>query len=150
MGKFTAVSPEDYIKMGQNHTQGSRQITPEDAACIQKQLNGHVSCWLMMTGMGESRGHQPRMREALLQDSNQVPPMKLLVKDHKPVGADGLPATRPVVSANSGMNVALSNILSDILEPTSRTIRESTEVVSTEQTLNLINTLNDQWSSEAG
>ena len=46
------------------------------------------------------------------------------------------------------MNVALSNILSDILEPVSRAIRDSMEVVSTEQALNLINTLNQQWAGE--
>ena len=101
-----------------------------------------------MTNMGESWGHKGRMREALLQESNQVPPMKLLVKDHKPVGADGLPATRPVVSAAGGMNVALSNILSDILEPTSRVIQDSPEVISTEQALNLVNNINTKWSEE--
>ena len=50
----------------------------------------------------------------------EVPSMKLMIKDHKPLGADGIPPTRPVVGASRGINVALSNILSDVLEPVAK------------------------------
>ncbi len=74
--------------------------------------------------------------------------MKLLVKDHKPLGADGLPLTRPVVGASRGINVALSNILSDIIEPVSKTIPTSGDVISSEHMLSEVNKLNKAWASQ--
>ena len=53
---------------------------------------------IQMLGMGEAHGHGPRIRESLIQESCVVPPMKLLVKDHKKLPEDGVPPTRPVVS----------------------------------------------------
>ena len=79
---------------------------------IQRESNGHVAMWIKILGMGEAWGHEGRIRESLIQHSCVVPPMKLLVKDHKPLGADGLPPTRPVVGASRGMNV---------MEPVSKT-----------------------------
>ena len=90
-GKFSIVTTEDYLKMGQKHTAGDKIIDQVELEQVQKEANGHVSMWVKMLGMGESWGHQARIRESLIQHSCVVPPMKLLVKDHKPLGADGLP-----------------------------------------------------------
>ena len=73
--------------------------------------------------------------------------MKLLVKDHKPLGTDGLPPTRPVVGASRGINVALSNILSDVIEPISKTIPNTGEVISSEHMLSEVNQLNKTWAA---
>ena len=74
--------------------------------------------------------------------------MKLLVKDHKKMGEDGLPPTRPVVSASGGMNVAFSNLLSDILEPIARAAKNTGEVISSEHLLNKIEALNKNWEDK--
>ena len=74
-----------------------------------------------------------------------VPPMNLLIKDHKKLPEDGVPPTRLVVSASRGINVALSNIIRDVLEPMARGIKDSGEVTSMEHYLNEINTLNQDW-----
>merc|ERR1712082_501212 len=122
-------------------------ISPQEAEAVQAEANGHVSMWIKMLGMGEAWGHGPRIRESLIQQSCVVPPMKLLVKDHKKVHEDGVPPTRPVVSASKGINVGLSNIISDVLEPLSRGIKDSGEVISTEHLLNEINSLNQEWKA---
>ncbi|MCP3678952.1 MAG: hypothetical protein GY782_01110, partial [Gammaproteobacteria bacterium] len=145
--KFAAVDQDTYLKMGGKHTDKDLVISPQEAEAVQAEANGHVSMWIKMLGMGEAWGHGPRIRESLIQQSCVVPPMKLLVKDHKKVPEDGVPPTRPVVSASKGINVGLSNIISDVLEPLSRGIKDSGEVISTEHLLNEINSLNQEWKA---
>ena len=147
-GKFASVSQEKFLEMGNKHTKDDKVVDQVELEAIQREANGHVSMWVKMLGMGEAWGHEARIRESLIQHSCVVPPMKLLVKDHKPLGADGLPPTRPVVGASRGINVALSNILSDVIEPISKTIPQSGEVISSEHLINCINTLNDTWSEQ--
>ena len=73
--------------------------------------------------------------------------MKLLLKDHKPLGADGLPPTRPVVGASKAINVALRNIINDIIESLGKSMHYSGEVISSEHLLNNINNLNNKWKN---
>ena len=73
--------------------------------------------------------------------------MHLLVKDHKVIKEGQLPPTRPVVAANTGLNVPLSEILCHILEPIVRNAKQSAEVVSSEQLLNLVDQLNAEWNT---
>ena len=89
-----------------------------------------------MLGLGDDWGQQERMRESLIHHRCTVPAMNLLVKDHKVIGDDGLPATRPVVGACKGMNVPLSYILSEVLEPVASCLANRLEVVSREHMLN--------------
>ena len=81
--KFAAVNQDTFLKMGQKHTHKDEVISQVDAEAIQREANGHVSMWIKMLGMGDAHGHGPRIRESLIQESCVVPPMKLLIKDHK-------------------------------------------------------------------
>ena len=54
----------------------------------------------MITGEAKAkRNHEDRMSDSLIHNSCEVSKMSHLTKDHKLVGEDGLPPTRPVVSA---------------------------------------------------
>ena len=103
-GKNCIVSTEKVLEMGKIHTQKDREISWAEAEKIQSKLNGHVSCWIKMTRLGEAWKHSERMRESLIHQSCVVPEMCLLVQDHKPVEEGQLPPTRPVVAACTGMN----------------------------------------------
>ena len=61
------------------------------------------------------------------------------------MGSDGFPSTRPVVTACRGMNVPLREVLSEILEPISRGLTVSDEVVSSENLLQMVDSLNRDW-----
>ena len=84
-----------------------------------------------------------------MHNSNQVSSMSLLLKDHKQVCSDGLLPTRPVVGACKGLNVPLSDLLSEILEAASRGLSDSDEVVRTENLLHLVDSLNTEWDWES-
>ena len=97
-----------------------------------------------MAGLGKHWDQVGRMRETMINHSTLVPPMYLLCKDHKTVKPGDLPSTRPVVSGCKGMNLNLNDILSDILEPLTRAM-ESDEMISTEDALHLVDTLNKDF-----
>ena len=70
----------------------------------------------------------------MLNSSMEVCPMYLLYKCHK--GRDKsmgtIPPTRPVASGNQGMNIHISELLSEIIEPVVDNYHGSREVISTE------------------
>ena len=82
-GSFAACSLQAYRDMGLAHIRGHKEISWSKASETQRKLNGHTSMWIKMTGLGQQLGQVGRMRETLLSKSVQVPPMYLLVKDHK-------------------------------------------------------------------
>ena len=96
--------------------------------------------------MGDYWGHSDRIRESCIHKSEEIPPMRLLIKDHKKVQPGELPSTRPVVNASKGMNVPLSDILSDILEPLVSEMEKSAEVISSEHLLHEVDKVNQKFS----
>ena len=61
-------------------------------------------------------------------------------------GSTDVPPTRHVASGNVGMNLHLSELLSDILEPVVGTLDGGTEVISTEDLLAQVDELNARFS----
>ena len=62
-GKFAIVTVEKYLEMGGVHTAGDKRVSRLEIREIEKQLNGHTSQWIKMTGMGEGHRHESRTRE---------------------------------------------------------------------------------------
>ena len=61
-------------------------------------------------------GDTGMVRETLINHSDAVPPMYIMVKDHKEIPKGSWPKTRPVVANCRGMGVHVSNIVSDVVE----------------------------------
>ena len=68
-----------------------------------------------MFNVGEGQGHSSRFRKAYL-GGDAPAPLYVLVKDHKGLGPNVLPKTRPVVSGCSSYNTGLSEMCSELLE----------------------------------
>ena len=117
------------------HTFKVTEVGDKTIRKIQRLYNGHTSMWLKMAKVGENWDHEDRLRESCLQNTNNVPPMYLLAKDHKIREPGQLPATRPVVSGCSGMQLSLSNLISDHLESLANRRENPIEVISTEDLL---------------
>ena len=124
------------------HTLKDEEVDDETTDLTQKLLNGHTSMWLKMSKMGESHQHQQRQRATHIEQSATVPPLYLLVKDHKKQNDDEPPSTRPVCGATAGMNNHLSNIISVYLEATADEMDNNREVISTEDALSRIDRYN--------
>ena len=141
-GKLAVTTYKEYIQMGEVHTSKDTEVCEEKAKEVQRALNGHMSMWLKITNMGENWDHTERMRETCLNHSCSVSALYLLIKDHKPTKPGDLPATRPVCSGCNGMDVHLSNILSEIIDAIANSMEDKIEVVSTEDFINKIDGYN--------
>ena len=100
----------------------------------QKELNGHVSMMLKIFKVGDRWEHSDRIRESMLGDSLTVCPITLLYKDHKgwDMKMGTIPPTRHVAGGHVGMNVHISELVSDIVEPLAGTIEGGAEIISSE------------------
>ena len=82
---------EMYHECGKKHTVKDEEVDDETTDSTQKLLNGNTSMWLKMSKMGESHQHQQRQRATHIEQSATVPPLYLLVKDHKKQNDDEPP-----------------------------------------------------------
>ena len=78
----------------------------------------------------------------MLNKTAAIPNLSLLIKDHKPVQPGEIPKSRPVCSSQESMNIHLSNLMSEILDPLADNCG-GIETVSTEDLLSEVDKLND-------
>ena len=147
-GRLACMPFDMYHEAAEEHLKKDVEVGEDFAEQTQRLLNGHVSMWLKITGMGERWDHEQRQRETHLEESASVAPLYLLVKDHKKYSGSGPPPTRPVCGAVSGMNVHLSNILSPYLDAIADEMDGTMEIISTEDGLNRIDCYNAEIKDE--
>ena len=101
--------------------------------------------------MGAYWDHGSRIRETTMGEGLSTCPLSLLFKDHKGWSAESgtVPPTRPVVGGHLGINLHISEIVSDILDPLVSTYIGGREIISTEDMVakvEIMNTSNQGWS----
>ena len=79
-------------------------ISDDEAAKIQSTLNNHTAAWMKMVNLGDRWKHSRRYRETALNKTASVPPLSILIKDHKQVAPNSLTKTCSVVSYGQSMN----------------------------------------------
>ena len=86
-----------------------------------------------------------RVRESMMGEGQSVCPLSLLFKDHKGwSAAKGTPPpTRPVAGGHLGINLHISEIVSDILDPVVGCYRGGKEIISTEDMVAKVEIMND-------
>ena len=93
------MSPEVYKQMGQPHIGNDKVISVQDAMEIQKVVSAHTSTWVKILNMGGTWGQTDRFRKTTVNETANVPPLYLFLKDHKVMKEGKLPKTRPVCSS---------------------------------------------------
>ena len=104
----------------------------KDIKCHTKGLNR-----VFRPGMTHGERNMERCFEAKELRTTAIPKMKLLLKDHKEKGKDGILKTRPVCTACRSPNGELSEYLADIIDAVADTA-DSCEAISTEDLLSKI------------
>ena len=144
-GKLAVTSRENYIKMGEAHTSKDIEVDCEKVVKVEKIINGHVSMLQKILNIGSEHNHVERVRESLIQRSKNVAKLVLLGKDHKSVDpVTGLIKTRPVHTANTGMDAPLSDLISDFVDPFIDILENSNEIISSEDLKNKIDAYNKE------
>ena len=125
--------------MGDVHASKDRIASWDDIKESQKIILGTLKILnrIFKTGMneGESMG---RVWEAKELQSSSIPVNSYTPKDHKPVGPNGLPKTRPLCGAHRSMNGELSEWLADIMEAMIQAQGDTKEAISTEDVLSQV------------
>ena len=153
-GNLCVMTRCTYEKAGMKHVKNDLEVGMEELKMAQSEINGHVAMCIKMFKIGKGWGHTDRVRETMLGEGVAVCPVSLLFKDHKgwKNGSTSVPPTRHVAGGHRGMNLHLSEVLSDILEPLVGTIQEGVEVISTEDLLARVDSLNKDftgWTSSS-
>ena len=143
-GKFSIMSMDEYRRAGEVHTRKDREVTVDFLLKNQRKLNGHLSMLLKTFLVGKNHEHYERIRNLKLTHSLSVAPLYLLFKDHKGwTLSTGKPSpSRPVVSAGSGQDDHLSEIISHILEPIVKMRPGGMEMTSTGDFIALVDGIN--------
>jgi hypothetical protein len=150
-GKFSVMSRASYEQSGLAHTRGDPDASWDKIKEAQKEVNGHVSMLLKFFKMGEYwENNVDRVRETMLGEGLAVCPIALLFKDHKGWENTGgtVPPTRHVAGGHVGLNMNLSEVVSDVLEPIVGTIEGGFEVISTEDMLAHLEEVNEEMRAQ--
>ena len=118
------------------HVKGDAEVCWEELKVAHKKLNGHVAMMIKIFRIGDNWGHNG-VRETMMRKSLESCPVHLLYKDHEGWSQEqgGVPPTRHVAGGNRGINLHMSEIVSDLLEPMVGRVVGGCEVISTEDTL---------------
>ena len=137
-GKLVITNRETYIKMGEAHTAGDIKVDDQAIKATQNTINGHISMIMKSFKVGEQWGQEKRMRETTINNSEEVAPMYLVIKDHKYIPPGDLPKTRPIVTGCQSMARHLAGFLSDIVEALADCMEDPLEAISTEDMLAVV------------
>ena len=150
-GRFAVMSLENYIRAGNKHTIKDEEVEPEIVVKTQTELNGNMSMLAKFFKMGSLWNHVGRVRKNIINHSLALCPMYLTYKDHKGwTGEDNSPPpTRPIAGGNTGMNIHLSETISEMIEPLVDKYVDGNEIISTEDLkarVEMINDENKDWT----
>ena len=150
-GLFAIMSRDTYVECGLSHTKGDQHVTWDDLKGAQSEINGHTSMIIKIFDIGKSWEHTSRIRETMLGETMATCPLSLLFKDHKGWHKElgTTPPTRPVAGGHLGMNLHLSEVISDLVEPLVDKYMGGRECISTEDMIAKLegnNTTNMGWT----
>ena len=150
-GCLAVMSGETYKEAGMMHTTRDVQVGWREVRDSQRELNGHVSMLIKIFKIGSYWKHEMRIRETMMGEGQAVCPLSLLYKDHKGWSPEmgTIPPTRPVAGGHLGINMHISEIVSDILDPIIGEHVGGREILSTEDMIariEILNELHRGWS----
>ena len=129
--KMCVMRREDYLKLGEEHVSKDRVVDRQETLKIEKLLNQHALAWCKMWRTGEHHGHEDRIRQSKVTNSENKAELYLTYKDHKSVPGK----TRPIATGCTSNTLALSSSVSTLVESLATSDENKVEVISTEDLL---------------
>ena len=121
------------MEAGLGHAKNDKVVTWKEVKESQHELNGHMSMLIKCFRIGAYWDHGWRVKETMMGNNQALCPLSLLYKDHKgwSPGKGTVPPTRPAAGGHLGINLHISEILSDLLDPVVAQYEGGREVIST-------------------
>ena len=128
--KIVVMDMDTYYNMSIVHTKQDKEIDWRILEQTQRDLRAHARAVSRIFKLGEGPGSRNKARcfDNISSWACDPPVLRCMAKTHKPLEADGVPKSRPVVGAAKGLTTALGDLLSDILEPLAAMERKLTRL----------------------
>ena len=129
--KMCIMKRDDYEQLGEDHVGKDRVVDREEILEREKVLNQHSLSWCKMWRTGKDHGHEDRIRQSKITNSENRAELYLSYKDHKKVPGK----TRPIATGCTSNTLALSNSVSSLVESLANSEERKYEVISSEDLL---------------
>ena len=142
-GKLSVLDKANYDRLVAEHTSKDQIIDEDEVARLETVLSATSSSLARVLKIGNKWNQQDRVQSAAKSTLSSVPPLAILLKDHKP--GPNKPV-RPLCRSSESPNGPLSEITSDVMCLVANELnsRQKTEVKSTEEMCAILDSINDK------
>ena len=135
------MSKEEYLRKVAEHTSNDPEVTHEEVIALEKVLSATSSSLARIMQIGSEWHQDDRVQSAVRATLTNVPPLAILVKDHKP-GSDK--PVRPLCRSTESPNGPLSQLTAKVMNIVATELNEhtQTEVKSTEEMCEILDRVN--------
>ena len=142
-GKMSALSKSVYDSKILEHTHMDKIITHQEVAKLETVLSATASSMARVLQIGEAWGQSDRVQSAVKSELTSVPPLAMLLKDHKE-GSDK--PIRPLCRSADSPNGVLSDLTAKVMQIVAKDInsKQLTKVCSTEQVCAILEDINSK------
>ena len=142
-GKLSVVDKLNYDRLISEHTDKDQIIDEEHVVKLESILSATSSSLARVLKIGNKWGQQDRVQSAAKSTLSSIPPLAILLKDHKP--GPNKPV-RPLCRSAESPNGPLSEMTSDVMSLVANELnsRQKTEVKSTEEMCAILDSINDK------
>ena len=141
-GRLSVMSKEEYQRKVSEHTANDPEVTQEHVKQLEQVLSATSASLARVLQMGEEWHQEDRVESAMRATLTSVPPLAILLKDHKP---DVDKPVRPLCRSTESPNGPLSHITAQIMNIVATELNNEsrTEVKSTEEMSQILDSVND-------
>ena len=141
-GKLSVIDKINYDRLVSEHTSKDQIINEDEVVRLETVLSATSSSLARVLKIGNKWNQQDRVQSAAKSTLSSVPPLAILLKDHKP--GPNKPV-RPLCRSSESPNGPLSEITSDVMCLVANELnsRQKTEVKSTEEMCAILDNINE-------
>ena len=142
-GKLSVIDKINYDRLVAEHTSKDEIIDQDEVVRLETVLSATSSSLARVLKIGNKWNQQDRVQSAAKSTLSSVPPLAILLKDHKP--GPNKPV-RPLCRSSESPNGPLSEITSDVMCLVANELnsRQKTEVKSTEEMCAILDSINER------
>ena len=142
-GKMSVIDKINYDRLVAVHTSKDQVISEQEVIELETVLSATSSSVARILKIGDKWDQKDRVQSAAKSTLSSIPPLAILLKDHKP-GSDK--PVRPLCRSAESPNGPLSELTSDVMNIVANELnsRQLTEVKSTEEMCSILDSINDR------
>ena len=140
-GRLSVMSKQEYARKVGEHTGSDPILSDDDVQSLEQVLSATSSSMAKILKISETWNQQDRVQSAVKATNSSVPPLAILLKDHKP-GSDK--PVRPLCRSSESPNGPLSQITANVMNIIATELNNvtHTEVKSTEEMCSILDSVN--------